>query len=125
MTLAEVCAKQCHKPTLDPLSILANVCEGSQVLQTTDARAESIGNNEYGNSSVQNIRSKELELEKLKKKELRVDNIIADEHKLKFFAGFTNLNLSNIFIDFITDHQLYENDRAELSLQHQFLIVLM
>ena len=82
LTLAEVCAKQCHQPTLDPLSILANVCEGSQVLQTTDARAESIGNNKYGNSNAQNIRSMELELEKLKKKELRVDNIIADEHKL-------------------------------------------
>ena len=72
--------------------------------------------------SVQKLTSLELEPEKLNRKELRVDNIIVGECKLKFFTGFTNLTLFKICLGFITDYQLYENDRAGFSLPQQFLV---
>ena len=54
------------------------------MVHTTDIRAENTRNSAYGSPSVQNITTLQCEIEKLKKKELRVKSIIKDEHKLNF-----------------------------------------
>eukprot|EP00794_Sanderia_malayensis_P002253 gene2253-2577_t len=125
LTLADLCAEQCHQNTQDPLTILATVCEQKQALQVTDIEKEINENAKYSSQNVDYITSLRLEIDKLQDKELTVNNITKDKQKLKVFTGFKDVILLQICFDYVTDHQLYGNDRAEFSLQQQILIVLM
>eukprot|EP00794_Sanderia_malayensis_P012557 gene12557-13843_t len=100
---------------IDALLTLADV---------TDIEKEINESAKYSSQNVHYIASLRLEI-KSQDKELTVDNITKDKQKLKFFTGSKDVILFQICFDYVTDHQLYGNDRAEFSLQQQFRIVLM
>ena len=136
LTLVEVCEE--HK--FSDIQILADASSQLDYLPTAvDNEAQTMNNftsNCHNFSEIHVLSAVSSQMEYLptaiNKEAQTVNNvtvtirvILEDERKLKYFTGFIDTDMFWICFRFITHHQIFQNRNSVLSLDDQFLLVLL